>query len=144
MKQERSVTISNKIESFFEKNYALVFTAVLLLMTYLVALFNYKAWPFSDKYTLASYDLSAQICPFIEHLFDVIQGKSSLFYTYAIAGGTDIVGTYLYFFISPFSLLFLITELMGKKQISQFVFLSFFVSFQHFCAILDEEKHCTS
>ena len=116
MKQERSVTILSKIESFFEKNYALVFTAVLLLMTYLVALFNYKAWPFSDKYTLASYDLSAQICPFIEHLFDVIQGESSLFYTYAIVGGTDIVGTYLYFFISPFSLLFLIA---GDGMVAQ-------------------------
>jgi uncharacterized membrane protein YfhO len=68
----------------------------------------FGVYPFGDKYTAASYDLSAQICPFIEHVFDVFQGKSTLFYSYAIAGGADVMGTFLYFFISPFSVLFLI------------------------------------
>ena len=61
-----------------------------------------------DKYTAASYDLSAQICPFIEHLFDVFDGKSTLTFSYAIVGGADVTGTLLYFFVSPFSFLFLI------------------------------------
>ena len=64
--------------------------------------------PFGDEYTAASYDLSAQICPFVEHLFDFFQGKSTLTYSYAIVGGADVTGTFLYFFISPFSFLFLI------------------------------------
>ena len=71
------------------------------------ALWQADVFPFG-KYTAASYDLSAQICPFIEHLFDVLQGKSTLTYTYAIVGGADIVGTFLYFFVSPFSFLFLV------------------------------------
>lgn len=94
--------------SFFDKNYPLFFAPIIVIVAFTVALISYGVYPFGDKYTLASYDLSAQICPFIEHLFDVIQGKSSLFYSYAIAGGADVVGTYLYFFVSPFSFLFLI------------------------------------
>lgn len=93
---------------FFDKNYALFFAPIIALVAYTVALFVYGVYPFGEEYTAASYDLSAQICPFIEHLFDVLDGKSSLFYSYAIAGGADVFGTFLYFFVSPFSFLFLI------------------------------------
>lgn len=94
--------------AFFDKNYPLFFAPIIVLVAFTVALVSYGVYPFGDEYTLASYDLSAQICPFIEHLFDVIDGKSSLFYSYAIAGGADVFGTFLYFFVSPFSFLFLI------------------------------------
>ena len=97
-----------RVASFFDKNYPLFFAPIIVIVAFTVALISYGVYPFGNKYTLASYDLSAQICPFIEHLFDVLQGKSSLFYSYAIAGGADVVGTFLYFFISPFSFLFLI------------------------------------
>lgn len=97
-----------RIDAFFDRNYAYFFAPIIALVAYMVALFSYKVFPFGEDYTAASYDLSAQICPFIEHLFDVLQGKSSLFYSYAIAGGADVTGTFLYFFISPFSFVFLI------------------------------------
>lgn len=101
-------TFKKSVLAFFDKNYPLFFAPIIVIVAFTVALISYGVYPFGDKYTLASYDLSAQICPFIEHLFDVIQGKSSLFYSYAIAGGADVVGTFLYFFVSPFSFLFLI------------------------------------
>ena len=94
--------------AFFDKNYPLFFAPIIVLVAFTAALISYGVYPFGESYTLASYDLSAQICPFIEHLFDVLQGKSSLFYSYVIAGGADVFGTFLYFFISPFSFLFLI------------------------------------
>ncbi len=97
-----------RVGSFFDKNYPLFFAPIIVIVAFIAALISYGVYPFGDKFTLASYDLSAQICPFIEHLFDVIQGKSSLFYSYAIAGGADVVGTFLYFFVSPFSFLFLV------------------------------------
>lgn len=97
-----------RASAFFDCNYPLFFAPIIVLVAFTVALISYGVYPFGDKYTLASYDLSAQICPFIEHLFDVLQGKSSLFYSYAIAGGADVFGTFLYFFVSPFSFLFLI------------------------------------
>ncbi len=97
-----------KIGAFFEKNYALFFAPLIVAFAYLLALFQNGVCPFGSKYTAASYDLSAQICPFIEHLFDVFDGKSKLTFSYAIVGGADVTGTFLYFFISPFSFLFLI------------------------------------
>lgn len=97
-----------KIGMFVEKNFPVFFAPVLVMLLYTVGLRIYDVYPFGSKYTAASYDLSAQICPFIEHLFDVLDGKSTLTYTYALAGGVDVTGTFLYFFISPFSFLFLI------------------------------------
>lgn len=102
--------------AFFDKNYAYFFAPVIVLALYTVALLCYGVYPFGKKYTLASYDLSAQICPFIEHLFEVMKGKSSLFYSYAIAGGADVFGTFMYFFISPFSFLFL---LFGEGMVAE-------------------------
>ena len=97
-----------RIGAFFDQYYALFFAPVLVGCLYITVLAMMGVAPFGDKYTAASYDLSAQICPFVEHLFDVFQGKSTLTYSYAIVGGADVTGTFLYFFISPFSFLFLI------------------------------------
>ena len=105
---ERKSNERVRLLAFFNENYAFIFAPVIVLVAYIVALCAYGVFPFGDKYTVASYDLSAQICPFIEHLFDVFQGKSSLAYSYAIVGGTDVLGTFLYFFISPFSFVFLL------------------------------------
>ena len=89
-----------RICAFFDKQYALFFAPFLVGCLYVVVLSLTGVAPFGDKYTAASYDLSAQICPFVEHLFDVFQGKSTLTYSYAIVGGADVTGTFLYFFIS--------------------------------------------
>ena len=99
--------IAGSVWKFMRKNYAYFLAPILVAALYVFALWQADVFPFG-KYTAASYDLSAQICPFIEHLFDVLQGKSTLTYTYAIVGGADIVGTFLYFFVSPFSFLFLV------------------------------------
>ena len=88
----------------------------IVLAMYAYWLYGYGVYPFGEQYTVASYDLSAQICPFIEHLFEVMKGKSSLFYSYAIAGGADVFGTFMYFFISPFSFLFL---LFGEGMVAE-------------------------
>ncbi|MBR2329851.1 MAG: YfhO family protein [Clostridia bacterium] len=101
-------TLFQKLGRFMDVNYALFFAPLIVAVLYAVSLYVSGVWPFGQGLTAASYDLSAQICPFIEHLFDVLDGKSSLFYSYAIAGGADVTGTFLYFFISPFSFIFLL------------------------------------
>ncbi len=98
----------HRIGEWLKKNYALLCAPLLVGGLYLLALILFGVYPFGEKYTAASYDLSAQIAPFIEHLFDVFDGKSTLSFSYAVVGGADLTGTFLYFFISPFSLLFLI------------------------------------
>ncbi len=101
-------SILPRISAFFNRHYALFFAPIIVVFLYILALWQYGVYPFGSEYTAASYDLSAQICPFIEHLFDVFDGKSTLTFSYAIVGGADVTGTFLYFFISPFSFLFLI------------------------------------
>ena len=78
-----------------------------VMALYLALLVMCKIYPFGE-YSIASYDLSAQICPFIEHVFDALKGRSSLFYSHAIAGGADLFGSLAYFIVSPFSPLFLV------------------------------------
>ena len=108
MTKNKTQSTKQGIGAFFDRNFALFFAPLLVATLYIIALSMYGVEPFGDKYTAASYDLSAQICPFIEHLFDVLQGKSTLTYSYAIVGGADVTGTFLYFFVSPFSFLFLV------------------------------------
>ncbi len=106
--EKKQTNVWKKIGVFLDKQYAFFFAPIIVGCIYLFALWQYGVYPFGDLYTAASYDLSAQICPFIEHLFDVFDGKSTLTFSYAIVGGADVTGTFLYFFISPFSFLFLI------------------------------------
>ncbi len=101
-------SIFARISAFLDEHFCLFFAPILVAFLYMLALSQNGVYPFGDEYTAASYDLSAQIAPFIEHLFDVFDGKSTLTFSYAIVGGADVTGTFLYFFISPFSFLFLI------------------------------------
>ncbi|MBS5023250.1 MAG: YfhO family protein [Firmicutes bacterium] len=109
-KEKESVfkTSFPKAYAFWTKYWGLFLAPIIAFVIYFVQLAVSEVYPFGSNYVVASYDLSAQICPFIEHLFDVMDGKSSLFYSYAIAGGADVFGTFAYFFISPFSFIYLL------------------------------------
>ncbi|MBQ2769496.1 MAG: YfhO family protein [Clostridia bacterium] len=93
---------------FFKKNYPFFLAPAIVIGLYWLMLGIYGVYPFGDKYTAASFDLSAQICPFIEHLFSVFKGEATFTYSYAVAGGADVTGTLLYCILSPFSFLFLL------------------------------------
>ena len=76
--QQGKMNTRNKITAFFRKNYAFIFAPFIALCIYTAMLIRYGVYPFG-AYTVASYDLSAQIVPFFEHIFDVFNGKSTLF-----------------------------------------------------------------
>lgn len=86
---------------------------VFISLVFAVALKVNGIFPFG-KSVMSSYDMLAQVAPFIEHFFDVIDGKSSLFYSFSIAGGADVFGTLAYCCISPFTFVFL---LFGKGSV---------------------------
>ena len=112
-------TTTERINGFFREKFAYFLAVFPVLFLYLFMLVVDRVFPFGD-YTVASYDLSSQICPYIEHLFDVIEGKSTLFYSYSIAGGADVFGGLAYFIVSPFSFLFL---LFGDGRVAEAVVL---------------------
>ena len=78
--------------------------AVLFIIIYTA---YFKIYPFGRR-MMSSYDLLAQIVPFAEHLFDVLEGRASLFYSFSIAGGADVFGTIAYCLVSPFTFIFLL------------------------------------
>ena len=92
---------------------AYCFLSVFILALFAVFLASNSIFPFG-KGTMSSYDMLAQVAPYIEHFFDVFDGKSSLFYSYAVAGGADLFGTLAYCCVSPFTFLFLI---FGKGNV---------------------------
>ncbi len=96
-----------KTKRFFKSGLPYFLACGLVLGVYLFMLILRKVYPFGP-YTVASYDLSAQICPFIEHIFDVWKGRSTPLFSYAIGTGADMFGSLAYFIFSPFSPLFLI------------------------------------
>ncbi|MBP5177479.1 MAG: YfhO family protein [Clostridia bacterium] len=104
----RAVKKSKSAVGKFFDDYWLYFAAPLLICgLFFCVLYAYDVFPFSHT-TMANYDLLAQICPFLEHFFDVFDGKSSLFYSTAVIGGADVFGTLAYCAVSPFTFLFLV------------------------------------
>lgn len=80
-------------------------TATFIAGLFFLALFLLGVYPFSQTY-MSAYDLNAQIAPLLEHFFDVFSGKSSLFYTYSLAGGMDMFGSLVYCCVSPFTFIY--------------------------------------
>ncbi len=99
----------NNSVSFFKTHtvFAYLFMATVIFGIFAIFLAVYGIYPFGSK-TMSSYDMLAQVAPFIEHFYDVFSGKSSLFYTFAIAGGADVFGTLAFCALSPFTFVFLL------------------------------------
>lgn len=85
---------------------ACALSAAIIFGIFFILLASYNVFPFSGNCD-SQYDLLAQIVPFAEHFFDVIDGNASFFYSYRVGGGMDVFGTAAYCLFSPFSWLFL-------------------------------------
>ena len=109
-KRERS---EGAFYSFIKKVWPYLAAPIGIFALFFGVLYAYDVYPFSYT-SMSNYDLLAQICPFIEHFYDVMDGKSSLLYSTAIMGGADVFGTLAYCCISPFTFLFL---LCGKGNV---------------------------
>ena len=102
----------NKFKGIWE--FILKYYGYFLIPLFVFAVFgasyiHFDVWPFGDA-MISNYDLLAQIAPFIEHFFDVLDGTSGLFHTFHIGGGMDMFGSLAYCVISPFTPLFLLGE----------------------------------
>lgn len=94
------------MRNFFKENYPLFVAPLFVALLYGLGLACYHVFPFGNRYVAADYDLASQICPLIEHFYDVFKGRSTVSFTYSMVGGMDIVGSLLYCAVSPFTLLF--------------------------------------
>jgi len=96
-----------KFKNFLVANYGYFVIPLLVFALFTFALIFFGIWPFGTA-IIASYDMLAQICPILEHFFDVFDGTSGLFHTFHLGGGMDMFGILAYCAVSPFTFLFLL------------------------------------
>lgn len=97
---------AQKTVAFVSKEWLYFAVPMLIFSLFFGVLFSMDIYPFGHS-NMSNYDLLAQIAPFYEHFYDVMDGKSGLFYSPAIAGGADVFGTLAYCAVSPFTFIFL-------------------------------------
>lgn len=79
----------------------------ILLVLYILTLAINHDWPFGANTILVS-DSYEQVGKLSNLIFDVFEGKSTLFYSNAIGGGMEIFSTFIYMFLCPFYLIALV------------------------------------
>lgn len=110
-----------KNKSFFEnvKNFIIrkkEYFIALGIYSFLFLLFLAIGGVFSDKNTILLGDSYEQIGVFFEHIFDVLSGKSSLFYSSVYGKGFEIFSTIQYMFTNPF---YIVVLFGGRNHIYQ-------------------------
>ena len=98
--------IAKSVPSFVKQNYGYFVIPVFIFVVFALAYAKFDIWPFGTA-IIASYDMLAQVCPILEHFFDVFQGESGLFHSFHVGSGMDMFGILAYCAISPFTPLFL-------------------------------------
>ena len=93
--------------NFIKSNYGYFIIPLFIAVIFGIALASFGIWPFGNT-IMASYDMLAQVCPMLEHFFDVFSGESGLFHTFYLGGGMDMFGILAYCAVSPFTFLFLL------------------------------------
>ncbi len=112
IKLEKSTRIDeylNKLNPRYYPLYAFVLTAVVYTFALSVAgvLGN-------GVYVLETGDMKAQHIPFIMQMGEVLKGKHSLWYSWNIGLGQSSIGSYAYYTLSPFNVLYWI---LGNDRI---------------------------
>lgn len=98
--------MGKNVWSFLKQNYGFFVIPLFILVVFALAYAKFDIWPFGTA-IIASYDMLAQVCPILEHFFDVFQGESGLFHSFHVGSGMDMFGILAYCAISPFTPLFL-------------------------------------
>lgn len=115
-----------KIKKYIKNNLSIILSVSIVFFIFLfICIFN-KMWPFGNK-SFAVYDLSGQITQQFTHIYDVLQGKSSLFYTNRLGGGMSIFGTLVYFIMSPSYILMFIGGRANVEFSINLVVMAYFV-----------------
>lgn len=105
---------------FFKKNYSYFSCAAIIIAFFAFAQSAFGIFPFGNT-IMASYDQLAQVCPYLEHYFSVLDGTSGLFHTFYVGRGMDLFGILAFCTVSPFSFLFLLAGRTGSLKMVSLV-----------------------
>ena len=105
---------------FLRKNYSYFAAAAIIIIFFAVSQALFDIFPFGSA-VMASYDQLAQVCPYLEHYFSVLDGTSGLFHTFYVGRGMDVFGILAFSSVSPFTFLFLVAGRYGSLKMVSFV-----------------------
>lgn len=117
----------NKMKTFLIKNRVILISSATVFLMLLVMFINSGNWPFGTN-TVATYDLSAQVVPLSQLFKDFFQGKATLFYTNRLGGGFSILGSLIYFAMSPFFILLIVCPRIDAFYWINIVFVLYLIS----------------
>ena len=80
-----------RLPYFLMENYGFFVIPLFVFFVFALAFVKFDIWPFGTA-IISSYDMLAQVCPILEHLFDVLQGESGLFHSFHVGSGMDMFG----------------------------------------------------
>ena len=100
-------------KKFIKKYYDYLLLVSITIVVFIVALAVNGAKPFGNNSFLVS-DTYEQIVEFFNHIFNVIEGKSSFFYSNYYGKGIEIFSSLEYMFLNPF---YLVVLLGGRANI---------------------------
>lgn len=92
-----------KIKPGFYPLIAFILTAITETM-----IFSISGLLGNGKYVIARSDMTQQYLPFIQYFAEVLKGNHGLWYTWGMDMGMGTAGTFAYYTMSPFNLLFMI------------------------------------
>jgi len=109
--KKTNLTFTEKIKLFSKNNFDFIVSGSLIFLIYTLTLIFNKCIPFG-KNTIIFSDAQEQIASFFDHIFNVFEGKSTIFYTNYFGKGISIFSTILYMLTNPFYL----TVIIGGRS----------------------------
>lgn len=121
MKKEKN--LKKRFEMTTKKIHGILLPPVITLCLIGFFFLFFGIFPFGNK-TVAWCDMNQQTIPLLMDLKDILEGKSSIFYSMGNAGGMNFWGVFLFFIASPF---YLLVRFIEKSHLIYFVNILFAV-----------------
>ena len=99
------------------KRFVFLLTPIIVISLVLILFKVNKLYPFSND-SIAWCDVCQQVIPLMNDFKDIIDGKQSITYNFANAGGMSFFGVFFFFLSSPFSILI---AFIDKSQMMNFI-----------------------
>lgn len=115
-----------KIKQHLYNNKSTYISCCVVFFVLLIMFATKHIWPFG-KNTFAIFDLSNQIIPLGAHVYDIFEGKASLFYSNRWASGMNTFASLVYFICSPLYLLMFLGGRNNMIYLVNLVIVAYFI-----------------
>lgn len=115
-----------KIKQHLSNNKSTYISCCVVFFVLMIMFATQHIWPFG-KNTFGIFDLSNQIIPLATHIYDIFEGKASLFYSNRWASGMNMFASLIYFIVSPLYLLMFLGGRSNMIYLINLVVVAYFI-----------------